>query len=196
MWRATVLPIFPEIFPGPLGASHAGKASAKGLWSLATVDIRDFAADKHRMVDDTPAGSGFRMVMKPDVLGRAIDAVAADHRPRLLMSPRGAPLTQARVRDLGYDPRIVATCGGNFEGVGEEGHRGPRPRGGIDRRLRPVGRRDRRPGADRCPVRLIPGVMGKEASTAPGRLFHGPCRTPSVSSRDRKSGRGALSRRC
>jgi len=118
MWRATVLSIFPDMFPGPLGASLAGKACAKGLWSLAAVDIRDFATDRHRMVDDTPAGGGPGMVMKPDVLGRAIDAVAVDDRPRLLMSPRGEPLTQARVRDLAAGPGIVAVCG-RFEGVDE-----------------------------------------------------------------------------
>src|SRR5712671_7464012 len=107
MWRATVLTIFPEMFPGPLGASLAGKASVKGLWSLATVDIRDYATDKHRAVDDTPAGGGPGMVMKPDVIARAVDAVAADARPRLLMSPRGTPLTQARVAALARGPGVV-----------------------------------------------------------------------------------------
>src|ERR1700680_4788944 len=99
MWSATVLTIFPGMFPGPLGDSLAGKASQKGLWSLAAVDIRDFAADRHRMVDDTPAGGGPGMIMKADVLGRAIDAAAGpDDRPRLLMSARGVPLTQSLVR--------------------------------------------------------------------------------------------------
>ena len=97
MWRASVLTIFPDMFPGPLGASLAGKARDKGIWSLDPVDLRDYATDKHRTVDDTPAGGGPGMVMKPDVIARAIDAVAADARPRLLMSPRGTPLTQARV---------------------------------------------------------------------------------------------------
>src|SRR5580658_65597 len=118
MWRATVLTIFPAMFPGPLGASLAGKASAGGLWSLDAVDIRDFAPDRHRTVDDTPAGGGPGMVMKPDVLGRAIDAAGADERPRLLMSPRGEPLTQARVRALAAGPGMVAVCG-RFEGVDE-----------------------------------------------------------------------------
>src|SRR6267378_6606889 len=95
-WRATVLTIFPEMFPGPLGLSLAGKALEKGLWALEAVDIRDHATDKHRTVDDTPAGGGPGMVMKADVLARAIDAVG-DGRPRLLMSPRGKPLTQRRV---------------------------------------------------------------------------------------------------
>src|SRR5579864_6391311 len=97
MWRASVLTIFPEMFPGPLGASLAGKALAAKSWSLDVTDIRSAATDKHRTVDDTPAGGGPGMVMKADVLGRAIDAVEAGTRPRLLMSPRGAPLTQARV---------------------------------------------------------------------------------------------------
>ena len=97
MWRATVLTIFPELFPGPLGASLAGKAIAGGLWSLTAIDIRDFATDRHRTVDDTPAGGGPGMIMKADVLGRAVDATA-DDRPRLLMSPRGRPLTQRWAR--------------------------------------------------------------------------------------------------
>ena len=90
MWRATVLTIFPEMFPGPLGVSLAGKGLGLGLWALDTMDIRAFATDKHRTVDDTPAGGGPGMVMKADVLARAIDAVPADGRPRLLMSPRAA----------------------------------------------------------------------------------------------------------
>ena len=97
MWRATVLTLFPEMFPGPLGLSLAGKALASGVWSLDAHDIRAHATDRHGTVDDTPAGGGPGMVMKADVLARAIDAVPADSRPRLLMSARGAPLTQARV---------------------------------------------------------------------------------------------------
>src|SRR5271155_4687780 len=104
MWRAAVLSIFPEMFPGPLGLSLAGKALAAGAWSLNVVDIRDFATDKHRTVDDTPAGGGPGMVMKADVLARVIDAVTPDARPRLLMSPRGAPLAQSRVADLAGGP--------------------------------------------------------------------------------------------
>src|SRR3954464_682345 len=96
-WRSTVLTIFPEMFPGPLGTSLAGKALATGLWSFDAVDIRAHATDKHRTVDDTPAGGGPGMGMKADVLARAMDAAANDSRPRLLMSPRGKPLTQARV---------------------------------------------------------------------------------------------------
>ena len=118
MWRASVLTIFPDVFPGPLGASLAGKALASGAWSLDVVDIRAFATDKHRTVDDTPAGGGPGMVMKADVLGRAIDATAADQRPRLLLSPRGAPLTQARVEALARGTGVVLVCG-RFEGVDE-----------------------------------------------------------------------------
>jgi tRNA (guanine37-N1)-methyltransferase len=98
MWRAGILTIFPDMFPGPLGFSLAGKALAAGLWALDAVDIREYAADRHRSVDDTPAGGGPGMVMRADVLARAVDALApaGDPRPRLAMSPRGIPLTQAR----------------------------------------------------------------------------------------------------
>jgi tRNA (guanine37-N1)-methyltransferase len=118
MWRASVLTIFPDMFPGPLGLSLAGKALAAGAWSLDTIDIRDFAVDRHRTVDDTPAGGGPGMVMKADVLARAIDAAARDQRPRLLMSPRGVPLTQAQVESLAAGPGVVLICG-RFEGVDE-----------------------------------------------------------------------------
>src|SRR5271163_2946317 len=107
MWRASVLTIFPDVFPGPLGASLAGKALAGGAWSLDVIDIRSFASDKHRSVDDTPAGGGPGMVMKADVLGRAIDAVAADARPRYLLSPRGTPLSQSIVENLVAGPGAV-----------------------------------------------------------------------------------------
>jgi tRNA (guanine37-N1)-methyltransferase len=118
MWRASVLTIFPDMFPGPLGASLSGRALAAGAWALDVADIREFATDKHRSVDDTPAGGGPGMVMKPNVLGRAIDAIAADTRPRLLLSPRGVPLTQARVEALTAGPGVVLVCG-RFEGVDE-----------------------------------------------------------------------------
>src|SRR3954454_20084255 len=117
MWRATVLTIFPERFPGPLGASLAGKALAKGLWALEPVDIRDHTTDKHRTVDDTPAGGGPGRVMEADGVARAIHDEEAG-RPRLLMSPRGAPLTQARVAQLATGPGPVIVCG-RFEGVDE-----------------------------------------------------------------------------
>ena len=163
MWRATVLTIFPEMFPGPLGMSLAGKAMAAGLWGLEAVDIRNHATDRHRTVDDTPAGGGPGMVMKADVLARAIDAVPPDGRPRLLMSPRGAPLTQARVAALATGDGAVVVCG-RFEGVDQ--------RLIAARALEEVSVGDYVLSGgeiaalvliDAC-VRLIPGVMGKEAS--------------------------------
>jgi tRNA (guanine37-N1)-methyltransferase len=121
IWRASVLTLFPEMFPGPLGLSLAGRALADGMWSLEPVDIRDFASDRHRTVDDTPAGGGPGMVMRADVLARAIDATSRDHadtRPRLLMTPRGRPLDQARVRALAEGSGVVIVAG-RFEGVDE-----------------------------------------------------------------------------
>jgi len=120
MFQATVLTIFPEMFPGPLGLSLAGRARTEGLWSLDVRDIRASATDRHRSVDDTPAGGGPGMVMRPDVLAAAIDAAspADDPRPRLLMSPRGVPLDQARVAALAQGPGVVLVAG-RFEGVDE-----------------------------------------------------------------------------
>lgn len=117
-FRATVLTLYPEMFPGALGHSLAGKALAKALWSLDVVQIRDFASDRHRTVDDTPAGGGAGMVMRADILAAALDSASPtdDGRPRLLMSPRGRPLTQARVRELAAGPGAVILCG-RFEGV-------------------------------------------------------------------------------
>lgn len=163
MWSATVLTIFPDMFPGPLGLTLAGKALEKGLWSLAAMDIRDFATDRHRSVDDTPAGGGPGMVMKADVLARAIDAAGNDARPRLLMSPRGVPLTQERVATWAAGPGIVAVCG-RFEGIDE--------RVIEARALEEVSLGDYVLSGgeiaamaliDAC-VRLLPGVMGREAS--------------------------------
>src|SRR5690606_15378060 len=111
-FRATILTLYPDMFPGPLSQSLAGRAMNEGTWSLDTVQIRDFALDKHRSVDDTPAGGGAGMVMRPDVLARAIDrtAPAEDPRARLLMSPRGKPLTQAKVRELADGPGAIILC--------------------------------------------------------------------------------------
>lgn len=119
-WRATILTLYPEMFPGPLGHSLAGRALADSLWSLETVQIRDFATDKHRSVDDTPAGGGAGMVMRADVLGAAIDHVraAAPDAPFLAMTPRGKPLDQAWVRDLAAGSGISILCG-RFEGIDE-----------------------------------------------------------------------------
>lgn len=117
-FRATVLTLYPEMFPGTLGLSLAGRALAEGTWSLDTVQIRDFATDRHRTVDDTPAGGGAGMVLKADIVAKAVDHASpqGDPRPRLLMSPRGRPLTQARVRELAAGPGAVILCG-RFEGV-------------------------------------------------------------------------------
>jgi tRNA (guanine37-N1)-methyltransferase len=165
MWRANVLTIFPDVFPGPLGTSLAGKAMAAGAWSLDVADIRAFASDKHRSVDDTPAGGGPGMVMKADVLGRAIDAAATDQRPRLLLSPRGTPLTQLRVEALASGAGVVLICG-RFEGIDERIIAG--------RSLEEVSIGDYVLSGgeiaamvliDAC-VRLLPGVMGAPASRA------------------------------
>src|SRR5207237_572935 len=116
IWRTTVLTLFPDMFPGPLGVSLAGKALASGLWRLEARDIRDSATDRHRSVDDTPAGGGPGMVLRADVLAAAIDAAdAGQSRPRLLMSPRGRPLTQSQVAELATGPGAVIVCG-RFEG--------------------------------------------------------------------------------
>ena len=117
-FRATILTLYPDMFPGCLGMSLAGKALERGDWSLETVQIRDFGHGRHASVDDTPAGGGAGMVMRADVLADAIDAVSPedDTRPRLLMSPRGKPLTQVRVRELAAGPGAVIVCG-RFEGI-------------------------------------------------------------------------------
>lgn len=163
MWRASVLTIFPDMFPGPLGMSLAGKALASGVWSLEAVDIRSFATDRHRSVDDTPAGGGPGMVMRADVLARAIDASASDSRPRLLMSPRGIPLTQARVAALSRGEGAVLVCG-RFEGVDE---RVIAARGleevSVGDYVLSGGEIAAMALIDAC-VRLLPGVMGHEAS--------------------------------
>ena len=164
-FRASVLTLYPEMFPGALGLSLAGRALERGDWSLEATQIRDFAADRHRTVDDTPAGGGAGMVMRADIVAKAIDAASpqGDPRPRLLMSPRGRPLTQARVRDLAAGPGAVILCG-RFEGVDQRV---------IDARdLEEVSIGDYilsggEPAAlvllDAV-VRLLPGVMGNEQS--------------------------------
>lgn len=167
MWRATVFTLFPEMFPGPLGFSLAGEALAQGLWALETRDIRDHGLGRHRTVDDRPAGGGPGMVMRADVLAASLDVglPAEDRRPRLLMSPRGRPLTQARVRDFARGAGLVLICG-RFEGVDERVIAG--------RRLEEVSIGDYvLAGGEiaalvvlEATVRLIPGVMGKEASAA------------------------------
>jgi tRNA (guanine37-N1)-methyltransferase len=169
-WRATVLTLFPEMFPGPLGVSLAGKALASGLWALEARDIRASATDRHRSVDDTPAGGGPGMVLRADVLAAAIDAadVASDRpngRPKLLMSPRGRPLTQSLVAELAAGPGPLIVCG-RFEGIDQRVIEG--------RKLEEVSIGDYVLSGgeiaalaliDAC-VRLLPGVMGKLASGA------------------------------
>ena len=164
-FAATVLTLYPEMFPGPLGTSLAGRALGE-QWSLDTRNIRDFATDKHRSVDDTPAGGGAGMVLKADVLAAALDSVSDANEPRrpmLAMTPRGAPLTQARVRDLAAGPGAIILCG-RFEGFDERIFEA--------RALEPVSIGDYvlsggELGAlvllDAC-VRLLPGVMGAASS--------------------------------
>ena len=169
-WHATVLTLFPEMFPGPLGVSLAGKALATGVWSLEARDIRDSATDRHRSVDDTPAGGGPGMVLRADILAAAIDAAGASasgskDRPRLLMSPRGRPLTQSAVRQLAAGPGALIICG-RFEGVDQ--------RVIEARQLEEVSIGDYVLSGgeiaamaliDAC-VRLLPGVMGKAESAS------------------------------
>jgi len=164
IWRATVLTLFPEMFPGPLGVSLAGKALASGLWALEARDIRDSAIDRHRSVDDTPAGGGPGMVLRADVLAAAIDAADTPDRPkdrpRLLMSPRGRPLTQARVVELAGGPGPLIVCG-RFEGIDQ---RVIEARGleevSIGDYVLSGGEIAAMAVIDAC-VRLLPGVMGK-----------------------------------
>ena len=163
-FRASVLTLYPEMFPGPLGVSLAGRAMSEGTWSLDTVQIRDFATDKHRSVDDTPAGGGAGMVLKPDVLAAAVDSVA-DGRPILALTPRGKPLTQQRVRELAAGDGVILLCG-RFEGFDE--------RIFAAREVEEVSLADiilsgGEPAAlailDAC-IRLLPGVMGAPSSGA------------------------------
>src|SRR4051812_7247663 len=165
-WRATILTLFPDMFPGPLGVSLAGKALAAGLWALEARDIRDSASDRHRSVDDTPAGGGPGMVLRADVLAAAIDAAdAAPHRPKLLMSPRGRPLAQARVMELAQGPGPLIVCG-RFEGIDQ---RVVEARGleevSVGDYVLSGGEIAAMALIDAC-VRLLPGVMGKPASGA------------------------------
>jgi len=164
-FAADIITLFPELFPGPLGASVIGRGAAQGLWSLRLTQLRDFATDRHHSVDDSPAGGGAGMVLKPDVLAAAIDAVSGqnDPRPRLLMSPRGRPLTQERARALAYGPGAVIVCG-RFEGVDE--------RVIEARNLEEISIGDYvLAGGEvaamvllEAVVRLIPGVLGKDES--------------------------------
>jgi tRNA (guanine37-N1)-methyltransferase len=162
-WRATVLTLYPEMFPGPLGLSLSGEALASGHWQIEACNIRDHGRGRHRAVDDTPAGGGPGMVIRADVLAAAIDAVGEDARPRLLMSPRGAPLRQARVRALAAGPGAVIVCG-RFEGVDERviGARGLEEVS-IGDYVLSGGEIAAMAVLDAC-VRLLPGVMGAATS--------------------------------
>ncbi len=164
-FAATILTLYPEMFPGPLGVSLAGRALAAGAWSLDTVQIRDFAADKHRTVDDTPAGGGAGMVLRADVLGAAVNHALARQPacPVLAMTPRGRPITQGRIRALVQGPGVTLLCG-RFEGFDE--------RIFAARPIEPVSLADivlsgGEPAAlavlDAC-IRLLPGVMGAASS--------------------------------
>lgn len=165
-FAATILTLYPEMFPGPLGVSLAGRAMAEGKWACETVQIRDFAEDKHRTVDDTPAGGGAGMVLKCDVLARALDSAPAAGRPILAMTPRGKPITQERIRELASGPGVIILCG-RFEGFDERLFEA-RPEieqvsladivlsGGEMAALTIL---------DAC-IRLIPGVMGAALSGA------------------------------
>lgn len=164
IWRATVLTLFPDMFPGPLGLSLAGKALGQ-VWSLDAQDIRGHATDRHRTVDDTPAGGGPGMVMKADIIARALDALPDDGRPRLVMTPRGIPLRQSRVIELAAGPGVVLLCG-RFEGIDQ--------RVIEARNLEEVSIGDYVLSGgeiaaltllDAC-IRLLPGVMGKADSAA------------------------------
>ena len=161
-FAATVLTLYPEMFPGPLGISLAGRALEEGLWSLDTVHIRDFATDKHRSVDDTPAGGGAGMVLRPDVLAAAIESVA-DGRPMLALTPRGKPLTQARVRDLAAGKGVILLCG-RFEGFDERIFEArPVEEVSIGDYVLSGGEIGAMAILDAC-VRLLPGVMGAASS--------------------------------
>lgn len=173
-WTATVLTIFPEMFPGPLGYSLAGRALEQGNWSLEAVNLRDFATDRHRSVDDEPFGGGAGMVMRPDVVARACDAVTehAPDRPAICLTARGRPLTQARVEALAEEPGVVVLCG-RFEGIDQ---RIVETRGFEELAVGDVVLSGGEPAAlvllDAC-VRLLPGVVGKRASLAEESFTHG-----------------------
>jgi tRNA (guanine37-N1)-methyltransferase len=193
-WRATVLTLFPEMFPGPLGVSLAGKALASGLWELEARDIRISATDKHRSVDDTPAGGGPGMVLRADILAAAIDAADAgqEHakvRPRLLMSPRGRQLTQSLVAEIAGGPGPLLVCG-RFEGVDQ--------RVIEARNLQEVSIGDYVLSGgeiaamaliDAC-VRLLPGVMGKQASGEEESFSEGLLEYPQFTRPQEFEGRG------
>jgi len=162
-FTATVLTLFPEAFPGPLGVSILERARQNGIWSLETLDIREFSDHKHRSVDDTPAGGGAGMVLRPDVVAKAVDHVARFERPLVYLSPRGAPITQARVREIADGPGVILLCG-RFEGVDE---RVIEARGMEELSLGDfvlAGGEVAAQALIEAAIRLLPGVAGKETS--------------------------------
>ena len=165
LWQATVLTLFPEMFPGPLGVSLLGKGLEKNLWSLDVRDIREHGIGKHRTVDDSPSGGGPGMVMRADVAAAAIDAVERADRPLIYLSPRGLPLTQARVRELAAGPGAILFCG-RFEGLDQ---RAIEARGMEEISLGDfvlAGGEIAAMALIEAAVRLIPGILGDHASTA------------------------------
>ena len=166
-FHATVLTLYPEMFPGPLGVSLAGRAREQGTWDLEAIQIRDFAADKHRTVDDTPAGGGAGMVLRVDVLAKTIDHARSlnPSAPVIAMTPRGKPLTQARIRELAAGPGVIVLCG-RFEGFDERIFAG---RGVEEVSVGDIVLSGGEPAAlmllDAC-IRLLPGVMGAASSGA------------------------------
>lgn len=167
MWCAQIITLFPEMFPGPLSASLVGQALADGLWSLETVNIRDHGIDRHRSVDDVPFGGGPGMVMRPDALDSAVASAktARPHLPLVLMSPRGRPLTQARVAELAQGPGVAIVCG-RFEGVDQrvvEAHEMEEV--SIGDFILSGGEPAAMVMLDAC-VRLLPGAIGKSESLA------------------------------
>ena len=166
-FRATVLTLYPEMFPGPLGISLAGRAREEGKWTLDTVQIRDFAIDKHKTVDDTPAGGGAGMVLRVDVLAAAIDHVRRlnPEAPVIAMTPRGKPLTQARVRELAAGPGVTVLCG-RFEGFDERIFEGRQVEEvSVGDIVLSGGELAALMLLDAC-IRLLPGVMGAPSSGA------------------------------
>jgi len=188
-WSATVLTLFPEMFPGPLGVSLLGKALEKNLWSLEVRDIRDHGLGKHRTVDDSPAGGGPGMVMRVDVAVAAIDAVDRANRPLIYLSPRGAPLTQGRVRDLAAGPGAILLCG-RFEGLDQ--------RAIEARQIEEISIGDfvlaggeiAAMALIEASVRLIPGVLGDHASTAEESFTSGLLEYPHYTRPQEFEGRG------
>jgi tRNA (guanine37-N1)-methyltransferase len=164
-WQATILTLFPEMFPGPLGLSLSGRALSEEIWQLSAVNIRDFASGKHRSVDDAPAGGGAGMVMRADVAATAIDEVSlrCPGMPRVYLSPRGQPLTQARVRDFAAGPGLLLFCG-RFEGLDQRVIEGRELLEiSIGDYVLSGGELAAMVLIDAC-VRLLPGVIGAEAS--------------------------------